>query len=84
MLGAPAQRRAQWHAMLSVVKVVPFGTDEAQLAATVQAALQKSSAPLASLDTLVAATALAHDAVLVTRNTRDFSRVRGLKGEDWY
>lgn len=34
-------------------------------------------------DLLIAATALAHDATLVTRNTGEFSRVAGLKIEDW-
>lgn len=80
----PALRRAQWHEFLAAVKVLSFGNEEAQCAAAVQSALQKAGAPLAPLDTLVAAIALAHDAVLVTRHTRGFSRVRGLRVEDWY
>lgn len=80
----PAARLAQWQAMLAVVKVVPFGTEEAALAAQVQVALQKTGAPLAPLDTLVAATALAHNAVLVTRATHEFARVSGLRCQDWY
>jgi tRNA(fMet)-specific endonuclease VapC len=32
---------------------------------------------------LIAATALANDAVLVTHNADEFSRVLGLKLEDW-
>ncbi len=34
-------------------------------------------------DLLIAATARAHDLVLVTHNTREFSRVPGLRIEDW-
>lgn len=34
-------------------------------------------------DLLIAATARANDLILVTHNTREFSRVPGLKLEDW-
>jgi tRNA(fMet)-specific endonuclease VapC len=36
------------------------------------------------MDTLIAGTALAHRATLVTRNMGEFSRVEGLQVEDWY
>jgi tRNA(fMet)-specific endonuclease VapC len=35
------------------------------------------------LDLLIAATALSRDAVLVTHNTDEFARVRGLRLADW-
>jgi len=34
-------------------------------------------------DLLIAATALANDAVLVTHNQKEFSRIAGLRLEDW-
>ena len=34
-------------------------------------------------DLKIAAIALANDATVLTRNTQDFSRVPGLKFEDW-
>lgn len=34
-------------------------------------------------DMLIAATARAHNAVLVTHNTREFSRITGLELDDW-
>ncbi len=34
-------------------------------------------------DLLIAATARAHDATLVTHNTREFGRITGLRVEDW-
>lgn len=39
--------------------------------------------PRADLDLLVAATAVRHDLVLVTRNLRDFADLPGLTVEDW-
>jgi tRNA(fMet)-specific endonuclease VapC len=39
---------------------------------------------LGPIDTLIAGTALAHSATLVTHNTKGFSRVRGLRLLDWF
>ena len=38
---------------------------------------------IGTMDLKIAATALAHDATLLTRNTQDFSKVPGLRLEDW-
>ena len=45
--------------------------------------LERSGLPIGANDLLIAATAVAHDAVLVTHNVREFSRVPGLRLEDW-
>nr|MDQ2997357.1 hypothetical protein [Chloroflexota bacterium] len=39
--------------------------------------------PIGAHDLQIAAIALAHDLTLVTHNTREFSRVAGLRLEDW-
>lgn len=39
--------------------------------------------PVADLDLVIAATALRHDLVVATLNARDFSRIEGLRWEDW-
>lgn len=40
--------------------------------------------PIGPMDTLIAGTALASRCVLVTHNTGEFSRVKGLNLADWY
>ena len=35
-------------------------------------------------DTLIAGTAMAHQATLVTRNTKEFGRIGKLQVENWY
>ena len=46
-------------------------------------ACPKPSSSVESLDLMIAATAIAHDAILVTANSREFARVEGLQWEDW-
>lgn len=45
--------------------------------------LQAAGTPIGGNDLWIAAHALAEAAVLVTNNTREFSRVSGLRLEDW-
>ena len=45
--------------------------------------LKKLCPRVASMDLRIAATAIANNLTLLTRNTVDFARVPGLKFEDW-
>jgi tRNA(fMet)-specific endonuclease VapC len=45
--------------------------------------LQRQGIPIGGNDLLIAATALANDATVVTANIREFGRVLGLKYENW-
>jgi tRNA(fMet)-specific endonuclease VapC len=78
------RRRKQLDSLLSVVRVLDFGRDEARTAAGVRARLEQAGTPIGPMDTLIAGTALAHRGVLVTHNVREFSRVPDLVVEDWY
>lgn len=49
----------------------------------VRSALESAGTPIGSLDTLIAAHALAAGATLVTNNSGEFSRVPGLHVENW-
>jgi tRNA(fMet)-specific endonuclease VapC len=39
--------------------------------------------PIGPNDLMIVVTALVHGAVVITHNTREFSRVEGLQIEDW-
>jgi tRNA(fMet)-specific endonuclease VapC len=79
-----AQRRAQLDTFLAATSVLAFDEDAARRSAEVNAVLRRSGALIGPMDTLIAGTALAHHATLVTHNVREFRRVRGLTVVDWY
>lgn len=81
---SPAKRRGQLNELLDAIVVLGFDRAAAQSAAKVRAELERRGRPIGPLDTLIAGTALAHRATLVTRNTREFARVPGLTVVDWY
>jgi len=80
----PQTRRSQFDQLLDVVHLLPFDHAAARQAARLRARLERSGTPIGPLDTLIAGTALARGATLVTHNTREFSRVEGLNLTDWY
>jgi tRNA(fMet)-specific endonuclease VapC len=62
---------------------VPFDDRCAEASGAIRADLDHAGTPIGPNDLLIAATARAHEAVLVSHNTREFSRVAGLQIEDW-
>jgi tRNA(fMet)-specific endonuclease VapC len=65
------------------IEVLPFDSEDAEEAGDIRAALEQLGSPIGPYDVLVAAQARRRDAVLVTANTREFSRVPRLRFEDW-
>jgi len=78
------RRQAELEQFLSIVTILPFDASVARTAAELRHRLGKSGQGIGPMDTLIAATALTHRAVLVTRNEREFSRVEGLTVENWF
>ena len=62
---------------------LPFDDACAEEYGALRARLAAAGRPIGPNDLLIAATALAHDLTLVTHNLREFSRIAGLKIEDW-
>jgi tRNA(fMet)-specific endonuclease VapC len=85
-----AQRSARVDANLQRLKLffsplrsLVFDDHCAEHYAMIRADLAAQGSPIGPNDLMIAATARAHDAVLVTNNTGEFSRVAGLRMEDW-
>ncbi|MGH8705073.1 MAG: type II toxin-antitoxin system tRNA(fMet)-specific endonuclease VapC [Burkholderiales bacterium] len=77
-----ANRRAL-RQVLEALNVVPFDAHAANRYGSVRAELEAAGRPIGPLDTLIAAHALSLSLTLVTSNTREFSRVRRLRVENW-
>lgn len=81
---SPEKRSRQLNELLTVVHVLPFAEQEAFIAARIRATLEKAGTPIGPLDVMIAGIALANQTTLVTHNTKEFSRIDGLRLEDWF
>lgn len=61
----------------------PFDGTAADICGRIRAHLANAGTPIGPYDLQIAAIALANNLILVTHNTREFSRVPGLLLEDW-
>ena len=65
------------------IESLPFDDSCAEQYGAIRADLERQGRPIGPNDLLIAATAKAHDLVLVTHNRAEFSRIAGLRLEDW-
>jgi tRNA(fMet)-specific endonuclease VapC len=65
------------------VRSLAFEFEDARIAGETRATLEAAGKPIGAYDLLIAAQALRHQLTLVTANVREFSRIHGLRWEDW-
>jgi len=63
--------------------VLEFDQEDARQAGEIRAQLASKGTPIGPYDVLIAGQARARKLTLVTHNTTEFTRVAGLKVEDW-
>ena len=63
--------------------VLEFDEEDARQAGQIRADLASKGTPIGPYDVLIAGQARARELTLVTHNTAEFTRVQGLKVEDW-
>lgn len=85
--GSASAKRKQNQAALDSLAlhlaVIPWPQDAAEHYAEIRLDLKKRGAQLGAADLMIAAHARAMHAIMVTNNTKDFGRVKGLKVENW-
>ena len=77
------QLTRQLDLVLSTIQVLPFEAPADRHYAKIRVYLEERGTPIGPNDMFIAAQALALDCTLVTGNVREFSRVPGLKVDDW-
>jgi tRNA(fMet)-specific endonuclease VapC len=65
------------------LEILPFDDRAAQQYSVIRAQLEKKGLPIGPLDLMIAAHALSLDAIIVTNNLKEFSRIPTLKIENW-
>lgn len=68
---------------LSPLRILAWDSAQAQIAADLNAELMNNGIPVGILDVFIGAAALHLDLPVVTSNTKDYARIRGLKVIDW-
>jgi tRNA(fMet)-specific endonuclease VapC len=63
--------------------ILDYTDADAKAAAEIRAELERKGTRIGEYDTLIAGQAFARGMTLVTANTREFHRVKGLQVEDW-
>ena len=81
-IGSP-RRRALATALFAGLSQIPFDHDAARESARIRLDLEARGLVIGPIDLLIAGTATSRGATLVTSNTQEFSRIKGLRLLDW-
>lgn len=79
----PAENRAAVEHFAARLSVLPFDSAAAAHAANIRAKLERRGASIGAYDLMIAGHARSRGLIVVTSNLREFSRVEGLRSEDW-
>lgn len=77
------QNLANLDKLFLLLRSLPFDGKAAQEFGAIRAHLVQQGTPIGPYDLLIAAIARANNLILVTHNTREFSRIPALTLEDW-
>ena len=77
------EKQARLHQFFANLPSLPFDDNAAEHFGDIRAALARQGKPIGPYDLQIAAIARAHGLVVITHNTREFTRIPGLMVEDW-
>ena len=68
---------------LRMIDVIPFDSSAADVYAILRRDLENSGDIIGNMDLLIASCAIANNAILVTNNTKHFSKIDDLEVQNW-
>lgn len=80
---ATEKNRVALALLLANIDIVSFDSLAAQSYGKIRADLEKAGTPIGPLDMMIAGHAKSLNYIVVTNNTKEFERVKGLKLENW-
>jgi tRNA(fMet)-specific endonuclease VapC len=80
---APMQARANLEELVQMIPVMPMPADAGRIYGSIWAVLGARGEMIGANDLWIAAHALATDLTVVTNNEKEFTRVSGLKIQNW-
>ena len=81
-----AQKNANLHLLSTLfdqLKSLHFDDQAAEICGNIRSQLAALGTPIGPYDLQIAGVALSNNIILVTHNTKEFSRITGLRLEDW-
>lgn len=77
------QNLAKLERFCNQFRILPFDQNSAKIAGRIRSQLNQLGIPVGGYDLQIAAIAMANELILITHNIGEFSRIDGLKYEDW-
>ncbi len=79
----PAEKRQQVEAFAARLEILTFDADAAAHYGEIRASLERQGQVIGPYDLMIAGHARSRGLVVITGNLKEFSRVAGLRSEDW-
>ena len=79
----PEHHRLEVQRLANRLQVLPFDSDAAGHAGEIRKALERKGRSIGAYDLLIAGHARSRGLIVITGNLAEFSRVEGLRAEDW-
>ena len=77
------QNQSALNTFLLPFEILSFDEKDSFIYGTIRAELERTGFPIGAMDLLIASQAISRELTLVTNNTYEFQRVKGLRIENW-